>query len=112
MFNTLLQFLLNIILTVIKVVLDVILLPITLLIKGLFPGVGDYIHYFYELLDQHLFNGLRFAREVILNLSGLNRNLLGIAALIPLTYLTFSIMNASVRFIVSIYRIWKTGKDE
>lgn len=112
MFNTLLQFIINIILTVVKVFLNIILLPITLLVNGLFPGVGDFIHYLYDFLDQYLFDGLRFGREVILNITGLNRNLVGIAFLIPLTYLTFNLANMSVRFIVSVYRMWKTGKDE
>lgn len=111
MFNTLLQFIIKIVLQVVKVILDVILLPITLLINGLFPNISSYIHYFYELLDDYLFTGLRFAREVILNMTGLNRNLVGVLFAIPLTYFTFGIVNAGIKFIVSIFRIWKTGKD-
>lgn len=112
MINKLLSLLINVVLSVITTILNVVLLPITALINTLFPGVSSYIGQFNTLLNDYLFNGLRFAREVILNITGVNRNLIGIAVMIPLTYLLFSIANAGVRFIVSIYRIYKTGKDE
>lgn len=111
MFNTFLSFIIKIILQVVKVILDVILSPITLLIKGLFPGVDSYIDTFFDLLNDYLFNGLRFAREVLINMTGLNRNLIGIIFALPLAYFTFGLFNAGIKFIVSIFRIWKTGKD-
>lgn len=111
MINKLLSLIINILLTIITTILNVILLPITLLIKGLFPGVTNYIGSFNTLLNDYLFDGLRFAREVLFNLSGINRNLVGLAVSIPLAYFTFNLANASIKFLISIYRIYKTGKD-
>lgn len=112
MFNTLLNFILSILLTVIKTILNIVLLPITGIIKLMFPNIDTYIGQFLTLLNDYLFNGLRFAREVLFNITGINRNLVAIAVLIPLTYFGFSVANAGVRFIVSMYRLYKTGKDE
>lgn len=112
MINKILSLLLNLILSVIQAILNIILLPLTLVIQSLFPDLSGYIGSFNTLLNTYLFPGLRFAREVVFNITGINRNLVGIMAIIPLTYLTFTLANMSVRFLVSIYRIYKTGKDE
>lgn len=111
MINGLLKLLLNIILKIVSIILNVILSPLTLLINGLFPNVNSYISSFLTLFNNHLLNGLRFAREVALNITGINRNLIGIAFAIPLTYFTFMLANNGIRFITSIYRMYKTGKD-
>lgn len=112
MINKLLSLIINIVLTVITSILNLVLAPLTTVVEALFPGVSSHIAYFNTLLNEHLFDGLKFAREVLFNITGINRNLVGIAVMIPLTYLFFTIANAGVRFIVSVYRIYKTGKDE
>lgn len=94
MINSILSMILKLVLSLLRFILNIVLLPLTLVINSLFPDVGNYIHYFYDLLDEHLIRGLRFAREFVLNITGINRNLFGILALIPLTYLTFNILNA------------------
>lgn len=111
MINELLKLLLNIILKIVSLILNVILAPITFLINSLFPNVNNYVSSFLTLFNNYLLNGLRFAREVILNFTGINRNLVGIAFAIPLTYFTFMLANNGIRFITSIYRMYKTGKD-
>ena len=112
MLNKLLSLVLKLVLGLLRFILNIVLLPLTSIVNLLFPDVGNYISSFYTLLNNYLFNGLRFAREVIFNLSGINRNLVAIAVAIPLTYLTFSLANASIRFLVSIYRMYKTGREE
>lgn len=112
MINKLLGAIIKVFLSILRTILNVILAPLTLLISQLFPDITDYLNYFYSLYNGYLVKGLKFGREVFFNLSGLNRDLVGIIALIPLTYLTFTILNASVRLLVSIWRIWKTGKTD
>ena len=112
MIATILNTLFKLVFYLIRLLLNIVLLPITLLINGLFPNINNYFHYFETLFNDYLIKGIRFMREVFFNLTGINRELMAIIFLIPLTYLTFNIMNTSVRFIVSVYRIWKTGKDE
>lgn len=111
MINALLNTLLKVIFFILQLIMNVVLLPLTLLIQTLFPNVSNYFSYFETLFNDYLINGIRFMREVFYNITGVDRNLMGILFMIPLTYLTFSIMNASVRFMVSVYRIYKTGKD-
>lgn len=110
MLNSLLQIILNLFLKIISFVLNIVLLPLTLLINGLFPGITNFVHYFDELFNNNLLNGLNFAREVIFNFTGINRNLIGILALIPLTYFTFTMANLSIRFLISVVHLWKKGE--
>ncbi len=110
MINDLLQVVLSFFIKIISFILNIILLPLTLLINGLFPGISNFFGMFDNLFNNQLVPGLRFAREVLLNLLCLNRNLIGIIAVIPLTYFAFTMANLSIRFLISIYRLWKKGE--
>lgn len=112
MINKLLELILNLVISLMSFFLNIVTLPLTALIKTLFPGIEDFIGFFDNLLTTYLIPGLRFARAVILNITGINANLIGILAMLPLTYLLFTIANAGVRLIVSLYRLYKTGKDD
>lgn len=111
MINSLLNLVITVVLNVLSFFLNIILLPITLLINTLFPNVQNYFHYFSTFLNEYVIKGISFIREVFYNLTGINRELMGIIFLLPLTWLTFSLMNRSVRLIVSLYRMYKTGAD-
>lgn len=112
MINALLNLVITVVLHVLSFFLNIILLPITLVINTLFPNIQNYFHYFNTFFNDYILGGIRFMREIFYNLTGVNRELMGIIFMLPLTWFTFHLLNRSVTLIVSLYRMYKTGKDE
>ena len=112
MINALVGTLFKIILGVLSFLSNIVLSPFTILIRSLFPDIDIYFGSLTSFLNTYVFNGLAFAREVFIKFTGINRNLIGIAIKITFTYLGFSIANAGVRLIVSVYRLFKTGATD
>lgn len=110
MINSILQVILSAFLKIITFILNIVLAPLTLLLNGLFPGLDDFVYYFDNLFNNNLAHGLEFAREVFFNYTGINRELFGILALIPLTYFGFTMANMAIRFLMSIFILWKQGE--
>ena len=110
MINKILMTIIKVIVDILAFILNIIFLPLTAILDSLFPNLTSFANTFNSFLNTYLFKGLAFAREVIINIFGFNRDLLGILFAIPLTYFGFYLANTSIRLLVSIYRIWK-GKS-
>lgn len=112
MINSLLNLIITLVLNVLSFFINLILLPFTLLINTLFPNIQTYFQYFNDFLNTYVIKGVGFMREVFYNITGINRELMGIVFILPLTWFTFHLLNRSVVLLVKLYRFYKTGRDE
>lgn len=104
-----LQVIIEFILFLSSLIVRIVTLPIYGLISVLIPDFSNFETMFNQYTYKIL-NGLAFAREVFLNVTGFPRPLLQLLITLFIGKLTFHIASIPIRFIINTYKTLKGGR--
>lgn len=109
MINSLIQGFLNALFNIMVWFVDLLTTPFIKVLTNLFPDVAIYLNDFNSFLNDYVFRGLAFSREIFLNMTGFPRPLftLLIGFIFGMFFLWIDL--SGFLFIRNIFRGWKRG---
>lgn len=109
MLNNILVFILNFVKDLFNLFASVIFAPIMNATTLIFPDFNDFFVTLNLWINEYMFKGLSFAREVFFNITGYPRSLFNLLLLLLTLRLTFMLSFFGVRFFFNMYRLIRSG---
>lgn len=108
MLNAILNEILKLFFIMIGFIANLIISPIMLLLSALFPTFDQsFITSFYSFVDNYIFDGISFAREVFFNVTGYPRLLFNALVTLFIARVTFYFYSIPIKFVLNIWRLLK-----
>lgn len=111
MINTIVKAILDFFVYLLSFLANLIFLPITGLINSLFPNLSNvYIANMNYFFNHYVFNGIRFAKQVFVNVTHFNTELFGITVTM-FTFLFGSLLLINgTKIFVNLWRFFRKGE--
>ena len=110
MINALVGVILKFFVWVANLIIGLISLPIAGLLNFLIPDVTSYSSQAINFLSTYIFDGLRFAKEIILNVTHFPRPLFGIAVGYITGLYGYFLATSAFRAVINVWKFLKGGK--
>lgn len=109
MINSLINGFLNLVFDVLNWFVSLLTMPFYNFLVNLFPNLETYNNTCSAFLNDYVFKGLAFARELFLNFTGFPRDLYYILVFYLVGIFALCMSLTVVNFITNIFRYWKRG---
>lgn len=112
MITSLMKALINLIMAIFATIANIILLPIETLAMTVFPDLQDYMQTVETFFFDTCFKYIGFVKEVIINITGLDRSLFYTIITLLFARITFKYSTMAIKFIINIWRTYKGSGGE
>lgn len=111
MFNTVVNVILKFVVYIFSFIADIMLLPVTNLINALIPNLStSYINTMEYFFNTYVFPGIKFSKQVFLNVTHFNPELIGITiTLFTGIFASLAIIHG-VQIFVNLWRFFRKGE--
>lgn len=110
MLNKIIMVILKVFGWIVSFIVHLIFLPLFNLLYAIFPNLSSYFQNTSNWIENNLFDGIAFLREVFFNVTHFNRDIISAIITYLLLYYAFAIGQRAFIFIMNIWRAIRKGE--
>lgn len=110
MLNKIVLILLKIVAWIISTIVNLIFLPLFSVLKVLFPDFSNFLSTATGFMNDYLFDGLAFAREVFFNVTHFPREIISLTVTFIMGFFLFQVAQRGFMFVLNLWKALRKGE--